>query len=137
MGVDGFEWMRRIVLGVTGAICLAYAGGVIMAGGPRPFAPWLPGSAGVLSGLAIYLAWRADKRVARMASDEGYAMDWGRAQRHAYWVALGLYPVFGLLLGGGIVDFEQAFAAIGTLTGGAVLTLFVIYDLMGRSHGAE
>ena len=50
----------------------------------------------------------------------------------AYWVALLLYPIFGLLLSFGWVAPGVAFAAMGTLTGAAFLLLFVWFDLRGR-----
>ncbi len=74
----------------------------------------------------------ANPRSASAATDEGYFADWGRAQRHAYWVAIALYPLFAVFMALDWVDYREAFAAMGTLTGGSVLAFFVAYDLKGR-----
>lgn len=132
MTLQTFEILRRITLGGTGVICLAYAVLSLIAGRPDPMPFWIPGLAGALAGVVISIGARMNPKSASDAMDEGYRADWGRAQRHAYWVALLLYPLFGLLLALGWVKFHTAFAAMGTLTGAAMLLLFVIYDLQGR-----
>ena len=59
-------------------------------------------------------------------------MDKRRAEAHAYWIELTLYPIFGILMTTGAVALPTAFAAMGTLTGAAYLLLFTYYDAMGR-----
>ena len=59
-------------------------------------------------------------------------MDKRRAEAHAFWIALMLYPIFGGLMAMGAVALHTAFAAMGTLTGAAYLLLFTYYDAMGR-----
>jgi apolipoprotein N-acyltransferase len=131
MAIQKFEGLRRVALGGTGLLCLIYAGGVLVTGRPDPMPFWIPGAAGVVALIVITLGLRMDRRN-MSAMDEGYLADWGRAQRHAYWIALWLYPLFGVLLAAGVITFPAAFAAMGTLSGAAVLILFVIYDMRGR-----
>ena len=59
-------------------------------------------------------------------------MDERRAEAHAFWIALMLYPIFGVLIATGTVALPSAFAAMGTLTGAAYLLLFTYYGAMGR-----
>ena len=67
-------------------------------------------------------------------------MDKRRAEAHAFWIALMMYPIFGILMTTGAVALPTAFAAMGTLTGAAYLLLFTYaylllftyYDAMGR-----
>lgn len=132
MTLATFEILRRMTLGATGVICLVYAVLSLLGGRPDPMPFWIPGAAGALAGLVLSLGARLNPKSAADATDEGYRADWGRAQQHAFWVALLLYPLFGVLLALGWVGFHTAFAAMGTLTGAAVLLLFVRYDLQGR-----
>lgn len=130
---DSLANIRTFVLGGTGIICLVYACMALLLGRPDPMPFWIPGLAGLCSGIIITLAARAaGPRNTEQAVDEGYLADTHRAQRFAYWVSLLLYPVFGLLLMQGWVSWSVAFAAMGTLTGAAYLLLFVWFDLQGR-----
>ena len=131
MTSETFASIRLGVLALTALSCLAYAGDVLLIrSGTIP--PWLPGVFGAISALLIWLTGRVAGRAAHRASDEGFYADWGRAQRHAYWIAVALYPAFALLMAAGTVDFDRAFPAMAVLTGGAVLVLFTLYDLRGR-----
>lgn len=131
MTIQRFETLRRLALGAAGLTCLIYAGSVLATGRPDPMPFWIPGAVGGLALIAITFGLRINARN-KTAMDEGYRSDWGRAQRHGYWIALWLYPLFGVALARGAIDYPAAFAAMGTLTGAAVLILFVIYDLRGR-----
>lgn len=125
--------IRVAVLGLTGLICLVYACLALFFGDPDPMPFWIPGLAGLASAAIITIAARAaGRKNTRRAVDEGYFADSHMAQRMAYWVALLLYPIFGLLLSFGWVAPGVAFAAMGTLTGAAFLLLFVWFDLRGR-----
>ena len=85
---------------------------------PDPFPFWIPGILGLISAALIFaLAAAAGRNTAQQALDEGYIMDKRRAEAQAFWVALMLYPIFGLFMGA--VALPTAFAAMGTLTGAA------------------
>lgn len=131
---DTLSTIRVTVLGITGVICFLYAVLALLQGRADPMPFWVPGLAGFGSAAVITLAaMGAGRKNTEMAIDEGYHADNHRAQRIGYWIALLLYPLFGLLLSQGIVTWSVAFAAMGTLTGGAYLLLFVWFDLQGRA----
>ena len=130
---DTLARLRRATLGATGLVCLAYALAALAMDRPDPFAFWLPGAFGVASAFIITLALNVtDRKSAKAATDEGYRADTHRAARVAYWIALALYPLFGVLLASGLTTFPTAFAAMGTLTGAAFLLLFTLFDWQGR-----
>ncbi|MGB0508161.1 MAG: hypothetical protein ACPGGK_18395 [Pikeienuella sp.] len=64
--------------------------------------------------------------------DELSCHEWAKAIQFGYWFALAMYPLFGLLVWGGIVDFRQAFASMGALAGGVSLLYFALLDIRGR-----
>lgn len=100
---------------------------------PDTFPFWIPGILGLISAALIFaLASAAGRKNAQQAFDEGYIMDKRRAEAHAFWIALMLYPIFGLLMTTGAVALPTAFGAMGTLTGAAYLLLFTYYDAIGR-----
>ena len=59
-------------------------------------------------------------------------MDKRRAEAHAFWIALMLYLILGVLMATGAVALPTAFAAMETLTGAVYLLLFTHYDAKGR-----
>ena len=129
MTSDKLAVLRMGVLGLTGAVCFLYAVLALALGRPDPMAWWIPGLFGAISGVLIFVGARvAGPRHAGMAFDEGYHADNHRAQRIAYWVALMLYPVFGIFLAFGLVAPAVAFATMGTITGGSYLVLFAWFD---------
>ena len=118
---------------ITGLTCLAYAVLALLQMRPDPFPFWIPGILGLISAALIFaLATAAGRKNAQQAFDEGCIMDKRRAEAHAFWIALMLYPIFGFLMAMGAVALPTAFAAMGTLTGAAYLLLFTYYDAMGR-----
>ena len=124
---------RRIMFAITGLTCLAYAVLARLQMRPDPFPFWIPGILGLISATLIFaLAAAAGRKNAQQAFDEGYIMDKRRAEAHAFWVALTLYPIFGILMAADTVALPMAFAAMGTLTGAAYMLLFTYYDAMGR-----
>ena len=130
---DSLSTLRRIMFTITGLTCLAYAVLAILQMCPDPFPFWIPGSLGLISAALIFaLASATGRKNAQQAFDEGYIMDKRRAEAHAFWIALMLYPIFGVLMAMGAVALPTAFAAMGTLTGAACLLLFTYYDAMGR-----
>ncbi len=117
----------------AGMICLAYGVMAVFLGRPDPFLPWLPGVSGLLAAILIALgAVLAGRKNATIAHDEGYFNDSHRAQRISFWVAISLYPLFGIAIWQGWSNYHVAFAAMGTLTAASFLLLFGIFDLRGR-----
>ena len=130
---DSLSTFRRIMFAMTGLNCLAYAVLALLQMRPDPFPFWIPGILGLISTALIFaLSSAAGRKSAQQAFDEGYIMDKRRAEAHAFWVALMLYPIFGGLMAMGAVALPTAFAAMGTLTGAAYLLLLTYYDAMGR-----
>ena len=130
---DFLSTFRRIMFAITGLTCLAYAMLALFQMRPDPFPFWIPGILGLISAALIFaLAAAAERKSAQQAFDEAYIMDKRRAEAHAFWIALMMYPIFGVLMATGAVALPTAFAAMGTLTGAAYLLLFTYYDAMGR-----
>ena len=124
--------IRQIALGATGVACLSYAVLALALGRPDPMPGWIPGAFGILAGVIITATHLlAGKRAARAANDELQRAENRRALAISYWVALALYPLFGLLLALGYLTYPTAFAAMGTLTGAAYLLLTTAFDLRG------
>ena len=130
---ESFSNIRTFVLGTTGIICLVYACLALFHGRPDPIPFWIPGLSGFFSAIIIAIAAViAGRKNTSRAIDEGYFADTYKAQRISYWIALFLYPAFGILLANDWVIWSVAFAAMGTLTGAAFLLLFVWFDFQGR-----
>ena len=130
---DSLSTFRRIMFSITGLTCLAFAVLALLQMRPDPFPFWVPGILELISAALIFaLAAAAGRKNAQQAFDEGYIIDKRRAEAHAFWIALMLYPIFGILMATGTVALPTAFAAMGTLTGAAYLLLFTYYDAMGR-----
>lgn len=124
--------VRQVTLGLTGLVCAAYAVLAVLLGRPDPISAWIPGGLGIVSAIVITISFAlTDEKGARIAKDELYRAESDRAQRIAYWVALFLYPVFGVFLSQGWVSFPVAFAAMGTLSGAAFLLIFVFLNARG------
>lgn len=120
ISTDTLSTFRRIMFAITGLTCLAYAGLALVQMRPDPFPFWIPGILDLISAALIFaLAAAAGRNTAQQAFDEGYIMDKRRAEAQAFWVALMLYPIFGLFMATGAVALPTAFAAMGTLTGAA------------------
>ena len=118
---------------ITGLTCLAFAVLALLQMRPDPFPFWILGILELISAVLIFaMATAAGRKSAQQAFDEGKIMDKRRAEAHAFWVALMLYPIFGVLMATGAIDLPTAFAAMSTLTGAAYLLLFTYYDAMGR-----
>ena len=63
-----------------------------------------------------------------VAPHEMYTFIRHRAQRHAYWLYLGLYPVFAVIIMMTGFEWNTAFAVMGTLTSAAYLLLPTFYE---------
>lgn len=125
--------VRATGMGIAGACCLIYAVLAIVQNRPDPLWWFIPGLVGLAAGgiTAIVFAL-AGKNAANAASDELFRMVADRAQRHAFWIALALYPVFGLLVFFAGLRWDTTFAAMGTLTAAAYLLLFCLYEARTR-----
>lgn len=127
--------IRAAVFGLTGGVCLLYAALMLATGRPDVAPFWIPGVCGLLAGLILTVVSRvAGRATASRAWDEGYRADAARAAGIAFWVALLLYPAFGLLRATGVVGADLAFAVMGLLTGAAYLLLLTWFDLRGRAE---
>lgn len=124
---------RNLALGATGITCVGFAGLVIANGASLPDLRWLPVIVGLAAAVFIYLtALAGGAKIADIVWDEGSRQDWARALMAGYWLALLLYPLFGILLWQRAVTYEQALPAMATLTGGLPLLYFCYLDWQGR-----
>ena len=126
---ESLSTFRRIMFAITGLTCLAYAVLALLQMRPDPFPFWIPGILGLISAALIFaLASAAGRQSAQQAFDDGYIMDKRRAEAHAFWIALMLYPIFGILMttaAHGICGDEDP-------DGGGLSIAFHLYDAMGR-----
>ena len=129
------ETLARIrigVFGLTGLVCAVYSVLAIAGDIPNPMPAWLPAVFGVAAAIVLWIsAFAAGQRNADMAFDELYHIEWGRALKIAYWFAVALYPIFGILLYQGWVSHSTAFAAMGTAIGAMPLLSYCIINLRG------
>jgi hypothetical protein len=125
--------IRRTAFLATALACVTFAALVISAYQDwRALAFW-PGIVGVVAACIIFgAATVSGKANADRVWDELSRHEWSHAIKFGYWLAIAMYPLFGLLVWGGIVDFRQAFASMGALTGGIPLLYFVLLDVRGR-----
>lgn len=121
--------VRTVLLCMVGLSCLIYAVLALAQNSPQPIWWFIPAAMGCLASLGIFAAFAMGSATARkMASDEMYQQINHRAQRHAYWVALWLYPAFAMLVITFGIEWNTVFAAMGTLTGAAYLLLLTFYE---------
>lgn len=121
--------VRSALMAMTGLSCLSYAVLAIISNKPDPVWWFVPGTVGAVAGLGTALVFAlASPEARRMANDEMYRHITHRAQRHAFWVALSLYPVFAIAVIAFGLDWRVVFAAQGTLTGAAYLLLLNFYE---------
>ena len=121
--------VRIILLELTGLSCLLYAILAVTQNTPQPIWWFVPTAMGVFAGIGIFVAFAmADPASRRMATDEMYTLITHRAQQHAYWLFLGLYPAFAVIIMTTGFEWNMAFAAMGTFTGAAYLLLLTFYE---------
>ena len=121
--------VRTVLLCLAGLSCLLYATLAVAQNSPQPIWWFIPTAMGLLASIGVFVAFAlADPASRKMATGEMYVQLTHRAQRHAFWVALGLYPIFatGVFVLG--LEWNTAFAAMGTLTGAAYLLLLTYYE---------
>lgn len=124
-----FSILRSLLLGLTGLSCVTYALLAVLQGRPDPVGWWIPGAVGACAAALIFLAAvMVGRRATQIAMDELHILVNQRAQRHAYWVCLGLFVGVILLAKTGIVDWNTGFAVLGTLMGASYPLLFVFYE---------
>lgn len=114
--------IRSFCLGLTGLMCLVYALFALVTGRTMPISGWWLSAVGLSAALIIFASFfMAGRRVAERAVDERYQANDLRAHRIAYWFALFLYPVFGLLIQQDFISLGLAFHVMAALTGAAYL----------------
>ncbi|MEL6643711.1 MAG: hypothetical protein AAFQ79_07230 [Pseudomonadota bacterium] len=124
--------IRLVGLSATGVVCLAFGGLALILDRPDPFSPWIPLVVGIAAALTIMVAaLLAGDRNADIATDELYFSESRRAQILGFWVAVGMYPLFGLAIGYGWITYPVAFSAMGTFTAAAFLLTFSVLNLKG------
>jgi hypothetical protein len=132
MRSDALVRVRGGFMGVAGVICLVYGVLAVVTGRSDPMPPLIPGIAGIVAAIAIYLAfWQAGSASRQQASDEMFQAEINGAAKVGFWVGILLFPAFTPLLISGWTTFEVAFAAIGTLMAAAYLLTFALTTLRG------
>jgi len=133
MTATGLTLIRNSAFSALGLILLAYGLAVILTGQPDPVSPIIPGAASAITALLVTATARAaTAKAARITWDELTRSEWARAMQTGWWVAVWMYPVFGLALFTDLVTPAQTFAAMGTLTGAAPFLWFLLAWLRGR-----
>ena len=132
MTVERLQFIRRCVFVIIGLTCVGYAVMYLVLGMSGVLNPFLPGVVGLLGAATIWGASLiSGHSVATAVFDELSRKEWGQALKFGYWLAVGLYPVFGVLLWLGLVEPAQSFAVMGTLTGGVPLLYYSWLDGRG------
>ena len=132
MTIERLQFIRRTVFFLIGICCVFYGVVYLLVGFPNTLYPFLPGFVGVAGALTIFAAsFLGGQGVHRAVFDELSRMEWGKAIKFGYWFAIAMYPVFGLLLWQGQLDYQQVFAVMGTLTGGVPLLYYCWLDVRG------
>lgn len=130
MTVDQLSRLRFVIFLIAGLIISGYGVLALIFLRPDPIWPWVPTLAGLCAVAIIYTsARRSGKKVAGASFDELFDLEWRRALVVSYWVAIGMYPLFAVPLATGLLDSPTAFAAMGTLSGGAPMLLFCMITL--------
>ena len=133
MSVSTLVTLRIGLFALTGVTCLVYACLALATATPNPMPAAIPGLLGAMTGVVLTMSARFSKEhVVDQAYDELHTADATRAAVLGFWVAVLLYPVFGLLIGYGLVASNVGFAAMGPLTAAAYLLSHGWYDFRGR-----
>lgn len=132
MTIERLQFIRRMVFLIIGLICVGYAGAHLTEDLSQSLNPFLPGLVGVLGAVILSGAsFIGGRSVSGAVFDELSRSEWNKALKFGYWFAVGLYPLFGLLMWLGLVDKEPVFAVMGLLTGGVPLLYYCWLDIRG------
>ena len=125
MTVDQLSRLRFYAFLISGTIVAGYGVLAIVLSKPNPVWPWIPTVASLIAIAIIQIsARRSGKKVSSASFDELFDVEWRRAVSLSYWIAIAMYPIFAVLLVTQTVGHWTAFAAMGTLSGGAPLLLY-------------
>ncbi len=131
-------FVRNFSFLITGVILVAYGVLAMIWQTPEPFSWWIPFLFGIVTFFVIAMAKRAGGRKAsHQAFDESFDLAMNRAQSISYWIALYMYPAFGLLMSFGWLNFSVSFATMGCFTGASLLLLFVWFDQRTNGHSTS
>ena len=120
---------RTVLLGLVGLCCLVYALLSLAQTKPDPVLWYLPWGAGLIATILIFAVFlRADKATRKAASDELYKATMRKAASYAYWVAVGMYPLFFLCVKAFGLNWDTVFAVMGTLTGASYLLILTYLE---------
>lgn len=125
MTVDQLSRLRFVIFLSSGLITAGYGVLALLMGRPDPIWPWFPTLAALLAIAIIFASSaRSGKKVTDASFDELFDHEWRRAVGYSYWIAIAMYPLFIVPLSLGYVESTTAFAAMGTLSGGAPLLVY-------------
>ena len=125
MSVEQLSRVRFFAFLISGIIIAGYGVLAIVLSKPNPVWPWIPTLASFLAIAIIqFSARRSGEKVSGASFDELFDVEWGRALGLSYWVAIAMYPLFAVLLVTQTVGHWTAFAAMGTMSGGAPLLIY-------------
>ena len=132
MTIEKLLIIRRLVFLAIGAVCVFYGLYYLLFGLTDRLNPFVPGSVGVAGAVILTLASAmGGRKVTQFVFDELSRAEWSKALKFGYWLAVALYPVFGVALWQGWVTHAQAFAVMGTFTGGVPLLFYSWLDARG------
>ena len=132
MTIERLQFIRRIVFLTIGLVCVGYAAAYLQGGLAEMLNPFVPGLVGLAGAVVLFGASMIGGRpVASAVFDELSRAEWSKALKFGYWFAVGLYPLFGLLMWLEIVERGPVFAVMGLLTGGVPLLFYCWLDVRG------
>lgn len=132
MSVEKLLLIRRAVFVAIGLTCVFYGAVYLLAGLSNGLNPFLPGLVGVCGAIVLFAASLISGRsITQIVFDELSRAEWRKALTFGYWLAVAMYPIFGIALWQGWVDSPQVFAVMGTLTGGVPLLYYCWLDIRG------
>ena len=120
---------RSILLGAVGLCCLGYAVLALAQNRPDPWLWYIPLLAGLIAAALIFAVFlRAGNDARKAASDELYNSTARKAAGIAYWTTICLYPLVWLCVQLFELEWNTAFAALGSLTGASYLLVLIYLE---------